>query len=63
MADEWEYQTEVMKPDDMTLRLTGLAAAGWELVSFAPCEMRCNFGYPRINTTTQYLAVLKRRKP
>jgi hypothetical protein len=63
MANQWEYQTEVMKPDDMALRLTGLATAGWELVSLASCEMRRNFWYPMVNTTTQYLAVLKRRKP
>lgn len=63
MADEWEYQTEVLTPDNMALRLNGLGKAGWELVSLAPCEMRRNFWYPRVNTTTQYLAVLKRRKP
>lgn len=63
MAEQWEYQTEVMKPDDMALRLTGLAASGWELVSLAPCEIRRNFWYPRVTTTTQYLAVLKRRMP
>lgn len=40
MADQWAYQTEVLKTVDMALRLTGLAAVGWELVSLAPCEMR-----------------------
>ncbi|HEU4782264.1 MAG TPA: hypothetical protein VFS83_02890 [Ktedonobacterales bacterium] len=62
MADEWEYQTEVLKPDDMALRLNELAHVGWELVSLAPCEMLRSLSNWTLSTT-QYLAVFKRRKP
>ncbi len=62
MADEWEHETEVLKPDDMAVRLNELAEAGWELVSLAPCEMLRSLSNRKVSTT-QYLAVFKRRKP
>ena len=63
MAEQWEYQTEVLKPDDIPSRLNARGEAGWELVSFAPCMVvRTLVALSWGAKTTEYLAIFKRRK-
>lgn len=64
MAEQWEYETEMLTPDDIPSQLNARGEAGWELVSLAPDKMErtiAMFGWGV--KTTEYQAIFKRRKP
>jgi hypothetical protein len=60
--ETWQYEKDVLVQENMLPRLNVRGEAGWELVSLAPYTMLRSFWYPRNVTTTEYVAVYKRRK-
>lgn len=60
--ETWEYETEVLRNEDMPSRQNVRGEAGWELVSVTLHKMvKATFSWNY--TTTEYVAVYKRHKP
>ena len=61
MAEQWEYETEILTPDDIPSRLNARVKAGWELVTLAPYKLiKAVFAWDY--KTTEYQAIFKRRR-